>query len=42
MATTPKIKNFMSQFRDKQTKELINLTSSQFMDVWSHYDHDGE
>ncbi|XP_015792856.1 calbindin-32 [Tetranychus urticae] len=34
-------RNFMSQFRDNKTKELKNLTSAQFMEVWSHYDHDG-
>lgn len=34
--------NFMRQFRDKKTRELKNLTASQFMEVWSHYDHDGE
>uniref|UniRef100_A0A6M2D7X3 Putative calmodulin synganglion overexpressed n=2 Tax=Rhipicephalus microplus TaxID=6941 RepID=A0A6M2D7X3_RHIMP len=33
--------NFMRQFRDKKTGELKNLTASQFMDVWSHYDKDG-
>ncbi|KAL3214709.1 hypothetical protein MRX96_034741 [Rhipicephalus microplus] len=32
--------NFMRQFRDKKTRELKNLTASQFMDVWSHYDKD--
>ncbi|OQR78474.1 calbindin-32-like [Tropilaelaps mercedesae] len=32
--------NFMRQFRDKKTRELKNLTASQFMEVWSHYDHD--
>lgn len=35
-------RNFMSQFRDNKTKELKNLTSAQFMEVWSHYDHDGK
>ncbi|KAM7283850.1 hypothetical protein ISCGN_000955 [Ixodes scapularis] len=34
--------NFMRQFRDKKTRELKNLTASQFMDVWSHYDKDGK
>ncbi|XP_074599575.1 calbindin-32-like isoform X2 [Brevipalpus obovatus] len=41
-STVPaKTRNFMSQFRDTKTKELKNLTSAQFMEVWSHYDHDG-
>ncbi|XP_054164548.1 calbindin-32-like [Oppia nitens] len=33
--------NFMRQFRDKNTRQLKNLTSTQFMEVWSHYDKDG-
>lgn len=33
--------NFMRQFRDKNTRELKNLTASQFVEVWSHYDKDG-
>lgn len=33
--------NFMRQFRDKNTRQLRNLTSTQFMEVWSHYDKDG-
>ncbi|GIY18821.1 hypothetical protein CDAR_410221 [Caerostris darwini] len=34
--------NFMRQFRDKNTRELKNLTATQFMEVWSHYDRDAE
>lgn len=34
--------NFLQQFRDEQSKELKQLTASQFMEVWSHYDIDGE
>ncbi len=34
--------NFMRQFRDKNTRQLKNLTSVQFMEVWSHYDNDGK
>jgi hypothetical protein len=34
--------NFMRQFRDKNTRQLKNLTSTQFMEVWSHYDKDGK
>ncbi|XP_076371001.1 calbindin-32-like isoform X2 [Tachypleus tridentatus] len=33
--------NFMRQFRDRNTRKLNNLTSAQFMEVWSHYDADG-
>ncbi|KAI2799154.1 Calbindin-32 [Blomia tropicalis] len=38
---TSKQSNFMRQFRDKNTRQLKNLTSIQFMEVWSHYDNDG-
>lgn len=31
----------MRQFRDKNTREIQNLTATQFMEVWSHYDRDG-
>ena len=34
--------NFMRQFRDSATKELKKLNSVQFMEVWTHYDRDGE
>lgn len=34
--------NYMRQFRDKNTRQLKNLTSTQFMEIWSHYDHDGK
>lgn len=35
-------KNFLRQFRDKETREFKQITASQFMDVWNHYDSDGE
>lgn len=34
--------NFMSKFRDKETRVLKNLNSSQFIEVWNNYDKDGE
>lgn len=34
--------NFMRQFRDKNTRQLKNLTSTQFQEIWGHYDHDGK
>ena len=34
--------NFMRQFRDSDSRELKKLSSNQFMEVWSHYDSDGE
>lgn len=34
--------NFMSKFRDKDTRVLKNLNSTQFMEVWNNYDKDGE
>ncbi|CAL8135305.1 unnamed protein product [Orchesella dallaii] len=36
-----KCANFMRQFRDPQSRELKKLTANQFMEVWSHYDKDG-
>ncbi len=34
--------NFMRQFRDSESRELKKLTAQQFMEVWDHYDDDGE
>lgn len=34
--------NFMSKFRDKDTRVLNNLNSQQFIEVWNNYDKDGE
>ena len=34
--------NFMRQFRDSESRELKQLTAQQFMEVWDHYDDDGE
>lgn len=31
----------MRQFRDPESRELTKLSANQFMDVWSHYDKDG-
>ncbi|XP_050543823.1 calbindin-32 [Daktulosphaira vitifoliae] len=36
-----KATNFMKQYRDPQSRELKKLSANQFMDVWSHYDKDG-
>ncbi|XP_045193627.2 calbindin-32-like isoform X2 [Mercenaria mercenaria] len=33
--------NFLRQFRDKETREFKKISASQFMDVWNHYDSDG-
>ncbi|XP_054280137.1 chaoptin-like [Macrosteles quadrilineatus] len=33
--------NFMRQYRDPQSRELKKLSANQFMEVWSHYDKDG-
>lgn len=48
MATTAKKQNchrkkenFLRQFRDEQSRELKQLTATQFMEIWSHYDVDG-
>lgn len=34
--------NFMRQFRDSDSLELKRLSAAQFMEVWEHYDSDGE
>ena len=34
--------NFMRQFRDSDSLELKKLSAAQFMEVWEHYDNDGE
>ncbi|CAG9806128.1 unnamed protein product [Chironomus riparius] len=36
-----KAQNFMRQYRDPESRELKKLSAHQFMDVWSHYDKDG-
>ncbi|VEN49315.1 unnamed protein product [Callosobruchus maculatus] len=36
-----KAANFMRQYRDPQSRELRKLSANQFMEVWSHYDKDG-
>ncbi len=36
-----KKENFLRQFRDEQSKEIKQLTATQFMEIWSHYDVDG-
>lgn len=33
--------NFLRQFRDKDSRELQQLSAAQFMKVWEHYDEDG-
>lgn len=35
-------KNFLRQFRDKDSREFKQITAGQFMDVWNHYDADGK
>lgn len=37
-----KAQNFLKQYRDPDSHELRKLSANQFMDVWSHYDRDGE
>ncbi|XP_045512773.1 calbindin-32 isoform X4 [Pieris brassicae] len=36
-----KATNFMRQFRDPDSRELKKLSANQFMEIWSHYDKDG-
>lgn len=37
-----KAQNFMRQYRDPESRELKKLSANQFMEVWAHYDNDGE
>ena len=40
MSKKENFRNFLRQFRDEQSNELKQLTASQFMEIWNHYDHD--
>lgn len=42
MAEKAKDYNFLKQFRDKNSRQFHKFTASQFMEVWNHYDKDGE
>ncbi|XP_055891393.1 calbindin-32-like isoform X2 [Biomphalaria glabrata] len=33
--------NFLRQFRDKKTRKFKEISAANFMDVWNHYDTDG-
>ncbi|BFZ13234.1 hypothetical protein BsWGS_16273 [Bradybaena similaris] len=33
--------NFLRQFRDHKTRKFREISASSFMDVWNHYDSDG-
>ena len=35
-----KHQNFLSKFRDKDSKKFRNFTAAQFLEVWNHYDQD--
>ena len=37
-----KSKNFLRQFRDKNSRQLKKFSATQFMEVWNHYDSDGK
>ena len=41
-AASAPVVNFMSKFRDKETRVLNNLNSQQFIEVWNNYDKDGK
>ena len=34
--------NYLCQFRDARSLELRRLSAVQFMNVWEHYDTDGQ
>lgn len=40
-SVSEKEQNFLRQFRDLNTREFKRITAGQFMDVWNHYDTDG-
>lgn len=33
--------NFLEKYRDKDTRKLKQFTATQFMEMWRHYDNDG-
>jgi calretinin len=41
MSEERRISNFLQTFRDKETRRFQNFTAKQFMEVWLHYDTDG-
>ena len=34
--------NFLRQYRDTHSRKMQTLTAAQFMEIWKHYDTDGE
>ncbi|RMZ98615.1 calbindin-32 isoform X1 [Brachionus plicatilis] len=36
-----KRENFLRKFRDEKTKELNKISATEFMEIWNHYDADG-
>ncbi|KAK3732072.1 hypothetical protein RRG08_026457 [Elysia crispata] len=41
-ANSAPAQNFLRQFRDKKTRKFREISASSFMDVWNHYDSDGD
>lgn len=34
--------NFLRKFRNEKTNELKNISATEFMEIWNHYDADGK
>lgn len=41
MTEGEKHRNFLRQFRDTTSREFHRFTATQFLEVWNHYDKDG-
>ncbi|CAH8603423.1 unnamed protein product [Schistosoma mattheei] len=41
MNTSSKSDNFLAQFKDINSNSLKYFTAAQFVEVWNHYDTDG-
>ncbi|CAH8491394.1 unnamed protein product [Dicrocoelium dendriticum] len=38
---THESENYLSQFKEKQSRKIKQFTAAQFVEVWNHYDQDG-
>ncbi|CAG0912379.1 unnamed protein product [Notodromas monacha] len=41
MATSSCPENFLRKFRDRHSRKMRTLSAVQFMEIWKHYDIDG-
>ncbi|KAA3680551.1 uncharacterized protein DEA37_0012184 [Paragonimus westermani] len=42
MTTSNRSENYLAQFKDHRSKKMKMFTAAQFVEVWNHYDQDGE